>query len=304
MVQLNTYNSKQLSYLHLPSLKSALEKDPDLFELPRDVIMQVFQTLYVCTGCDYTSFFKGIGKITFLRYFYQYAAFITSGKETTPGTLADTDSVDKGYLAFMRLIGTVYFKKYNTAFETSNPQTHFNRFSEAHTNAYQHHQYWLDNIRESVWERVEDESEVIPTNDALYRHWRRTCWVVDMWHQSSQQELHLQPLTEFGWKMIGEELVCDWDSDKNVATVRERVHALTTGCHCKTGCLSAKCSCKKRRKCCTGGCECLNCSNREEEKRGDELLISASVEEEGVENSDEELMQEVEKTMQMVFGVA
>ena len=76
------------------------------------------------------------------------------------------------------------------------------------------------------------------------------------------------------------------------------------GHHCKTGCLSANFSCKRRRKCCTGGYECLNCSNREEEKRGDELLICASVEEEGVDNSDEELMREVEETMQMVFGVA
>ena len=32
---------------------------------------QIMQTLFVCTGCDYVSFFSGFGKVSFLRYFFQ-----------------------------------------------------------------------------------------------------------------------------------------------------------------------------------------------------------------------------------------
>ena len=39
------------------------------------------QSLYVYTGCDYTSFFVGVGKCTFLATFFQYASFIASGSD-------------------------------------------------------------------------------------------------------------------------------------------------------------------------------------------------------------------------------
>ena len=58
---------------------------------------------------------KGCG--TFLRSFFQHAEFITGATQYTKGSLADTelndDSHKLGFLAFMRLIGVVYFKKYN-----------------------------------------------------------------------------------------------------------------------------------------------------------------------------------------------
>ena len=53
------------------------------------LIPQIFQTIFVATGCDYISFFSGIGKATFLRY--QHAEFISSGKYNLPGTLADVE---------------------------------------------------------------------------------------------------------------------------------------------------------------------------------------------------------------------
>jgi len=73
-----------------------------------------------------TSFFSQIGKATFLRSFFQYAAFITGRK--SKGSLADTDlegeNYKNGFLAFLWLIGTVYFKKHATAFETPSPANH------------------------------------------------------------------------------------------------------------------------------------------------------------------------------------
>ena len=49
----------------------ALEMDPELAGIPFSTLPQTMQTLYVATGCDYTSFFYGLGKATFLHYFYQ-----------------------------------------------------------------------------------------------------------------------------------------------------------------------------------------------------------------------------------------
>ena len=52
----------------------------------------------------------------------------------------------------------------------------------------------------------------------------------------------LQPLTQYGWKVSGELLTFDWDSDDNMATVRQRVEGLTKDCRCKTGCKTLQCS--------------------------------------------------------------
>ena len=62
----------QVSPFHLSALNSGLGSDPDLAGLNTTELAQILQTLFVCTGCDYTSFFCGIGKATFPRYFFQF----------------------------------------------------------------------------------------------------------------------------------------------------------------------------------------------------------------------------------------
>ena len=220
---------------------------------------------YVSIGCDYISFFRGSGKATFLRCFYQYAHFILSGREPASGTLADTNlnkaQMDIGYLSYLRLVGTVYFKKHNTGFTSNNPTTHFNSFHTPGTTPVEQHYQWLENIRQTIWDRVQHETDMIPSNNALYQHWNRTCWVIDMWSQSCESHMVLKPLTEYGWRIEEGELYYDWDSEENMVAVRNRVDALTKGCHCKTGCKTARCGCRKKGKMCAEGCECLNCSN-------------------------------------------
>ena len=261
MVQINTYCSKSLQFLHLTNLKYALECDPDLSTIDKDLLPKIFQTLYVSTGCDYTSFFSGIGKATFFRYFYQYAEFITSGKGAALGTLANTElnngQMDIGYLSFLRLVGTVYYEKHNTGFETPNPITHFNSFHKHNTIPVLHHHQWIEAIRQTIWDRVQFETEMLPSNDALARHWKCTCWVLHMWNQSSQSTMDLKPLTDYGWKVEGDELLYDWDSEENMTAVRQRVETLMKGCHCKTGCKTARCSCRKKENKCAEGYECV-----------------------------------------------
>ena len=76
IVQLNKYSSKELRFLHLSNLIQVLKNDPDLSSLTPDRIPQIFQTLFVSTGCDYVSYFSGIGKATFYKHFFQNAEFI------------------------------------------------------------------------------------------------------------------------------------------------------------------------------------------------------------------------------------
>ncbi len=183
IVQLNPYSSKDLSYLHMTAFVTALSNDPDLSSVPSHTLPQVFQTIFTATGCDYTSFFSGIGKATFLRYFYENAEFITSGKGNAPGTLADIglqhNTFDKGVLVFLCFVGVVYFKKHASEFSTSTPTSHFNKLDTQGLSPTQKHQQWLDDIRQHIWDRVQFENEMIPNTEALYHHWKRTCWVID-----------------------------------------------------------------------------------------------------------------------------
>lgn len=157
VIQINTYNCRDLCYLHLSALLTAFTNDPDLSSLSATLVPQIFQTIFVASGCDYISFFSGIGKATFLRYFFQYAEFITSGRNNTPGTLAnvnlDNGSFESGFLAFLRLIGVVYMKKHGSGFTTT-PPAYFNQFNAVKQTPQKHHEVWLHNIRQCIWDRV------------------------------------------------------------------------------------------------------------------------------------------------------
>ena len=134
----------------------------------------IVQTLFVVIGCDYSSFFSQPGKAKFLDSFFQYCSFITSGcNAQTPGTLADTDvedaNINLGFLAFLRLLGVVYFKKHLRAFDVDIPLSHFRRFTQQDT-AMKCHSAWLETIRQTIWSRITYENELLPTDSALLLH--------------------------------------------------------------------------------------------------------------------------------------
>ena len=66
--------------------------------------------LFACTGCDYTSFFAGLGKASFLNAFLVYQYAICGSR--LPGLLSEhgLGEQSNSYLAFQRLVGTTYFK--------------------------------------------------------------------------------------------------------------------------------------------------------------------------------------------------
>ncbi len=62
------------------------------------------------------------------------------------------------------------------------------------------HTEWLEVIRESVWARISCENEMIPTVDALLHHWKRSCWIIDMWGQADTNTINLREISLYGWK--------------------------------------------------------------------------------------------------------
>ena len=61
IVQIHPYTSIKHQYLHLDKLCLALNNDPDLSTTPQETRPKLLQTLFICTGCDYISFFYWSG---------------------------------------------------------------------------------------------------------------------------------------------------------------------------------------------------------------------------------------------------
>ena len=81
IVQLNVTHSAEKRYLNLNIHLIALSNDPDLAYVLRNYLGITLQTVFICTGCDYISYFKSVGKLTILNNFFHYAEFICgSGK--------------------------------------------------------------------------------------------------------------------------------------------------------------------------------------------------------------------------------
>jgi len=80
-----------------------------------------------------------------------------------------------------------------------------------------------------IWDRIQFESEMIPSTEAQYHHWRLTCWVLDMWKAANNNHMVLHSLANFGWKVTDESLTFDWDSESNMEAVRQRVIQLLKG---------------------------------------------------------------------------
>ena len=258
------------------------------------------------SGCDYVSFFSEIGKATFLRYFFQYASFITSSEDQlTPGTLADTDlegtAFDAGFLAFLRLIGTVYYKKHASGFDTPSHATHYLRFTDPTLSIKQCHFNWLADIRDNIWNRIRFENQMIPSTDALYFHWQRACLVMNMWGQSDKNRMTLLPLQQFGWRIDNEELTIVWDTEENIKAIHDRVDVLLKGCKCTTGCSTGRCSCKRKSSTCMEGCQCINCNNLQVKtpQERDQDIANISIEEDMTSDTEQ-----TEDLMDWVFGEA
>jgi hypothetical protein len=68
--EINITGSNHKRILSLSNLKYNLISDPDLSSVSPSLLPKIMQTLYAATGCDYTSFFSGLGKTTLMKCFF------------------------------------------------------------------------------------------------------------------------------------------------------------------------------------------------------------------------------------------
>lgn len=157
------------------------------------------------------------------------------------GSLSDNSSeseIKGGFLSFVRLIGTLYFKKHLSAFVAlrcvQTPVQLFNSIA-GHTTE-EKHELWYGNIRGIVSDRICSEEERMPSYTSLWRHWLRSCWVAQMWKHSPKRNVYgaLPPPEECGWKKGSTaNYDFDWDCSNFQTTVQETINFLMKGCSCK-----------------------------------------------------------------------
>ena len=145
-VCLSSFSSLELCILDMQALISAFRNDPDLATIPPSLLPSAVQVVHVCTGCDFVSFFNGLGKATCLATLFEYCGFICANNDQAAGTLMDTCAASKGFLSFVWLVGCAYFREHNSAFLPSypTPMTVFNSLESENSTAHAHHTAWLD----------------------------------------------------------------------------------------------------------------------------------------------------------------
>ena len=271
-----------------------------MINIPSSEILLTIQALFACTGCDYVSFFVGIGKAKFFKTFFEKTNFISNSSFGTCGLAGSYSTLqeltDHGFLSFIRLVGCAYIKNHKNAFPTLTPESVFHSFDTTPSKQEQHFK-WLEHIRQKIWARTASEAEMIPSAGALKRHWQRSCWVLHMWRQAQENEMKIESPIGSGWYNHNGKLAIEWDSDENMRTIRQRVALLLKGCTCKSGCHTNRCTCKKNGTTCSPGCTCINCLNT-----AIPTLDKMSLDEDEDDNSDYDLGDEIDDIMNAVFG--
>jgi hypothetical protein len=216
IIQNNVLHSPTKKYVHLNNLTTALVNDPDLANVTQSDICSIFVALFVGTGSDFTSYIKEIGKATFLNAFFQHADFITG--ISMPGSLNQFREHNKnmGFLSFLRLIGTVYFKKHFASFfslyQHKTPQQLYNSTDNT-LPIEERHNKWIQQIRDVVGERIVSEDQRVPSTTSLWRHWLRTTYVCMLWCNSPQPDVFcgLPSPENSGWLKKEGNFFIDWE---------------------------------------------------------------------------------------------
>ena len=292
----------QEKFLNLNNLQSACEKDSDLSQLHGKGIdiKKCIQALYICSGCDFVSFFAHLGKHIFFKTFFHYAPFITGcSSPDAPGTLCQTRlSVDGefGLLSFYRLILCVYFNANRACLhDFTSPNDLFN--SVTCGTILDHHIKALDIVRKASWKGVYEDG-LLPSSSALKLHWQRSCWVQTVWSQVRKPIFNYPDIGAHGFSVSrnDEEIIvsCQWDTEENMTKIKSNVLYLTRGCACaKSKCLTRLCKCKKENRICGPGCRCKHCENIESS-------MDKELSDDELDTSDEEHSDtESERTLQM-----
>ena len=154
VIQLSKSLVDSASFLHLHALLQVLQGDPDICNIPPTLRPQALQSLYVCTG-------------------FQYASSIASGSDP-PGSIGriSLNRDDLSFYSFIRLVGCAYFMSHSSPFVDIPAVSLYHSLNPA-TDLFDTHKQWLTLIRKAVWLRADNESQNVPTMEALRLHWYR-----------------------------------------------------------------------------------------------------------------------------------
>lgn len=279
----------QEKFLNLINLQLACENDSDLAQLKIKGIhiRKCLQMLYICSGCDFVSFFAHNGKNIFLKFFFQYASFITANSPDTHGALCDSslnENYENGLLSFYRLILCIYYNANRACLHNfSTPIDLYN--SVCADNIHDQHIAALDIVRKASWKGVFEDG-LLPSCGALKLHWLRSCWVQTVWSQTKVPVFSYPDINLYGYVVSNNGIVtCKWDTDENIEKIKSNVIYLTRGCACsKSKCSTNMCKCKKEKKYCGPGCRCKQCENIEHSQ--EEVDVSSESEDDTGENDE------------------
>ena len=192
-------------------------------------VRKCFQVLYICSECDFVSYFAHLGKGVFFKTIYQFATFISGHQSpSTPGDLSQTtvgiDS-DLGLLAFYRLILCVYFIANRACLHNyTSPVELFSSITAS--TIQEHHSKALDIVRRASWKGTY-EDQLLPSDEALRLHWLRSCWVSTVWNMVRTPKFDYPDITKYGYKVSHNDgaviVEFEWDSVENMSRVKEKV---------------------------------------------------------------------------------
>ena len=207
----------------MANFKQAITHDHDLQSIVAEDRSKILAMLYILTGCDFTSFFGGLEKSSFLKVFFHFSEFITGDTRIAPGTLANGNPEGNGILAFIRLVESAYIIKNQTAFGDMLPPALFITFQSSSTDVHEIHCNFYNHVRNKVWERITFEDQLPPSIDVLKNHWLRGIWVYDYWGQSCCENIIPLPLELLGWKVEDKCISVECDSPENMMAVMKNL---------------------------------------------------------------------------------
>ena len=107
-----------------------------------------------------------------------------------------------------------------------------------------------------------------------------------------------------------------WEVPRNIERAKASMSFIMTGCKCKTGCSTRRCSCQHKERICGPNCQCINCTNTTITQTTDvgitelevEDLLQETNDDEYVDDSGDDLEemredQELSEIMDSVFGL-
>ena len=152
---INAVGTNQKQILSLSNLKHNLINDPDLASVPPELLPRYSDT--ICSHwLRLHLIFQWIWK-NFLHEMLFSTCGIYNRWRKIHRQFCIRDG--KGFLSFLRLVGTSYIKKYASAFNATTPQSHYTELSEPnrHMSIKQQHINWLDDVRNNIWDRTQFE---------------------------------------------------------------------------------------------------------------------------------------------------